>query len=59
MGGSIDTTVPVVLAQNLYDHANHPKKMIIYQNGKHSNLFNFRNDLDILKWLKDNEKGIR
>lgn len=59
MGGSIDPTVPVVLAQNLYDHANRPKKMIIYQNGKHSNLFNFRNDLDVLKWLKGNEKGLR
>lgn len=59
MGGTIDPTVPVVLAQNLYEHAGSPKKMIIYKNGKHSNLYNFRNDLDVLKWLEDNEKGLR
>ena len=57
MGGSIDTTVPVELAQNLYNYAPEPKKIIIYENGKHSNLFNFRNDLDILDWMKANENG--
>ena len=57
MGGSIDTTVPVVLAQNLYNYASEPKQIIIYENGKHSNLFNFRNDLDVLSWMKANEKG--
>lgn len=58
MGGSIDPTVPVDLAINLYNQAPEPKKMIIYKNGKHSNLFNFRNDLDILNWIEINEKGI-
>lgn len=57
MGGSIDPTVPVVLAQNLYNNAPEPKKLIIYDNGKHSDLFNFRNDLDVLDWLKANENG--
>ena len=57
MGGSIDTTVPVELAQNLYNYAPEPKQLIIYENGKHSNLFNFRNDLDILSWIKANENG--
>ena len=57
MGGSIDTTVPVALAQNLYNYASEPKQIIIYENGKHSNLFNFRNDLDVLSWMKANEKG--
>lgn len=57
MGGSIDPTVPVELAQNLYNHAPEPKKLIIYDNGKHSDLFNFRNDLDIMDWLKANENG--
>lgn len=59
MGGEVDATVPVDLAVNLYNHAPSPKKMIIYKNGKHSNLFNFRNDLDILNWIYMNEKGIK
>ena len=57
MGGSIDPTVPVDLAQNLYNYAPEPKKLIIYANGKHSNLYNFRNDLDILDWINANENG--
>lgn len=57
MGGSMDKTVPVALAQNLYNYAPEPKQIIIYDNGKHSNLFNFRNDLDILSWMKANEQG--
>lgn len=58
MGGSIDPTVPVDLAVNLYNEAPAAKKMIIYKNGKHSNLFNFRNDLDIINWMEMNEKSI-
>lgn len=57
MGGSMDTTVPVELAQNLYNYAPEPKQLIIYDNAKHDNLFNFRNDLDILSWIKANENG--
>jgi len=59
MGGTIDETIPIELAINLYNHAPNPKKMIIYKNGKHSNLFNFRNDLDVLTWIENNEKGIK
>ena len=58
MGASEDKTVPVELAKILYEQAQSPKKMIIYKNGKHGNLFNFRNDLDILNWMEMNEKSI-
>lgn len=57
MGGNKDTTVPIALAQNLYNYASEPKQMIVYENGRHNNLFNFRNDLDILGWMRANEKG--
>lgn len=56
MGGSNDPTIPVSLAEKLYQHAANPKKMIIYQGGAHNDLYNFRNYRDILKWLKVNEK---
>ena len=58
MGASEDKTVPVELAKTLYEQASSPKKMIIYKNGKHGNLFNFRNDLDVLNWMEMNEKSI-
>lgn len=58
IGGDADTVVPVELAVNLYGHAAGPKKMIIYKNGKHGNLFNFRNDMDILNWIDFYEKSI-
>lgn len=53
MGGTKDTTIPVRLAENLYNHAAEPKKLIIYKGGKHSNLFNYRNDKDVLNWLEE------
>lgn len=52
MGGTKDSTVPVHLAKNLFEHASEPKKLIIYEGGKHSNLFNYRNDKDVLNWLE-------
>lgn len=52
LGGSKDPTVPVELAKNLYKLAPQPKKMIIYQGGAHSDLYNFENYKDILNWLK-------
>ena len=58
MGGTEDKKVPVELAKKLYEYAPENKKMIIYKNGHHSNLFNFRNDLDILNWIEINEKSI-
>ncbi len=53
MGGTKDTTVPVSLAENLYNHAVDPKKLIIYKGGKHSNLFNYQNNKDVLNWLEE------
>ena len=58
MGASKDKVVPVELAQNLYNTAPNDKKIIIYKNGNHSHLFNFRNDLDILNWIEMHEKSI-
>lgn len=58
LGAQKDKIVPVELAESLYKQASDPKKMIIYKNGSHNNLFNFRNDLDILNWIELNEKGI-
>lgn len=52
MGGAHDRTVPVYLAENLFKEANEPKKLIIYPNGAHSNLFDSENYKDILSWLK-------
>lgn len=53
LGGSNDPTIPVFLAKNLYKKAPNPKKLIIYQGGAHSDLYNFRNYRDILSWLKE------
>lgn len=52
MGGSKDPTIPVYLAEKLFEQAKEPKTLKIYQGGAHSNLFNFRNDKDILSWLE-------
>ena len=53
MGAENDRTVPVHLAENLFAHANEPKKLIIYPDAEHSNLFDSRNYLDILNWLQE------
>lgn len=52
MGGSDDPTIPVFLAERLFAAAPEPKTLKIYQGGAHSNLFNFRNNKDILSWLE-------
>ncbi|MBQ8436305.1 MAG: alpha/beta hydrolase, partial [Alphaproteobacteria bacterium] len=57
MGAGRDATVPVNLAKELYAHAKQPKKLIIYEDGGHSNLYDFKNYQDILSWLKANEKN--
>lgn len=57
MGAEADKTVPVELAANLYTVAPDHKRMIIYKNAGHSDLFNYRNDLDILNWIETNEKN--
>ncbi len=56
MGGSRDTIVPIERAKALFEIAEQPKKIIIYQGADHSSLYNYRNWKDILNWLKNNEK---
>ena len=53
MGGSNDKVVPIERAVNLFNSANEPKEMIVYDGGEHSKLFDFANYKDILSWLKD------
>ena len=57
MGGSEDTLVPVRRARALFEAANQPKKMIVYEGAGHNDLYNYRNYRDIISWLKDNEKA--
>lgn len=57
MGASKDTVVPQERAQELYKYAGVNKKIVIYNGAFHSNLYNYRNWQDILKWLKANEKN--
>lgn len=57
MGGEEDKVVPVELAKNLYKKAVNPKKIIIYPNAGHNDLYEHKNYKDILSWLKDNEKN--
>lgn len=52
MGASEDATVPVELAKKLYQVAQEPKKLIIYEGAAHSNLYDYKNYQDILNWLK-------
>lgn len=56
MGGEKDQVVPHELAENLYQQASQPKKLKIYKNAGHNNLYDFENYKDILSWLKENEK---
>lgn len=48
-----DKVVPKQRGENLFKYANHPKKLIIYPNAKHSNLFDYNNWTDIINWLND------
>lgn len=56
MGGSEDTLVPVRRAEALFAAANQPKKIIVYSGAEHHNLYDYKNYLDILDWLEENEK---
>lgn len=56
MGAADDKVVPIARAKALYKSANQPKKMIIYPDADHSELYSHHNYQDILTWLKDNEK---
>ncbi len=56
MGAAEDKVVPLPRAKALYEAANDPKKMIVYPQAGHSELYHHDNYIDILNWLKDNEK---
>lgn len=53
MAAENDKTVPMQRAEELFNQANEPKEMLIYQNAQHSNLLEHNNHQDILNWLKD------
>ena len=53
LGARKDKIVPVELAQNLYDLAPNPKKMIIYEGCNHNDLYNVRSYRDVIKWLEN------
>ena len=57
MGGQKDTLVPVKHAQALFSAANEPKKLIVYPEAEHGNLFDFANWRDVLNWLREHEKN--
>lgn len=56
MTGTKDKTVPCELSKNLYNQAVKPKKLIIYEGGAHSNLYDYNNPKDILNWLKKTDE---
>ena len=56
MTGTKDKTVPSELSKNLYNQAVKPKKLIIYEGGAHSNLYDYNNPKDILNWLKKTDE---
>ena len=52
MAAEDDKTVPLQRAENLFNNANDPKEMLIYQDAQHSNLLEHKNYQDILNWLQ-------
>lgn len=52
MASNQDKVVPVKRAVDLFNAANEPKEMIVYENVEHSKLFDADNWKDILEWLK-------
>lgn len=53
MASNQDQVVPVQRAIELFNAANDPKEMIVYENVEHSRLFDADNWKDILEWLKN------
>ncbi len=51
MAGTKDKTVPPQRAENLFEIAPEAKKFITYEGADHSELFEYENYRDILKWL--------
>ncbi len=54
LGARQDRVVPVELAQNLFESAPNPKKIIIYEGCGHNDLHNVRSYRDVMKWLEKN-----
>ena len=51
--GDNDEVIPYRLAQKLYDAANHPKQLVIIDDGHHNDLYeHYAGDI-VLKWLKE------
>jgi uncharacterized protein len=50
--GDMDTVIPHALGQKLYDAANHPKQIIIIENGAHNDLYEHHAGHIIADWLK-------
>jgi len=51
MAGTKDKTVPPQRAESLFEVVPEPKKFITYEGADHSELFDYENYRDILKWL--------
>jgi len=51
MAGTKDKTVPPQRAEKLFEAANEPKKFITYEGADHSELFDYENYREIIKWL--------
>lgn len=49
--GDQDEVTPIILAQNLFDAANHPKEFITINSGRHSDLYEHRAGHVIVEWL--------
>ena len=47
-----DKVVPMKHAENLFEHANNPKIMLVLPKAKHSNLYDYQNYEDMIKWLE-------
>lgn len=56
MAAEDDRVVPLPRAQNLYHHAMQPKKMKVYPQAGHNDLYIHGNYKDILAWLEQHEK---
>lgn len=51
--GDEDEVIPYRLAQKLYDAANHPKQLVIIDDGHHNDLYeHYAGDI-VLKWLRE------
>ncbi len=54
--GGKDVITPLSFAEKLHQAANEPKKMIVYEQGTHINLYSYGAYNEITKFIKDNYK---